>query len=65
LTRDAVSEENWIGDSDETVVDAVSVEVRDVARGEIGEDCSRGIGGGEGRTKGGVESSISIGSNGD
>lgn len=61
---DAVAEEDGVGDADEAVVDTVGVEVRDSARGEVGKDRGGG-GGGEGSAKGGVDSAVAIGRDGD
>lgn len=58
---DAVPEEDRVCDAHEAVVHAVSVNVVDLARGEVGENRLRRVGRGEGRPCGGVEAAVPIG----
>jgi len=51
LLSDAVSDEGWVRDSNQTVVDSVGVDVLDLSIFDDGDDGS-GVGGRDGTTKG-------------
>ena len=57
---DAVTDEDRICDADETVVDAVGVDVGDVTGLKVGENSMGGVGRGERCAKGGVESAVPV-----